>query len=229
MANLPTAGPTRSRSSNIGSGAVVMPDADKEIQVFAKSLGRPIKASDRAGWEAYAERLSVPKEGVAPAWVTLRARMSVSEAMSVLDSVFEQVSASGSWMPNPMLTKMSHGAPGNEPNPEPVKPSVNVPIATAPPSFPFHTKVSRKIYQKALKFKELYPLEGAAQILKRAIMAAGATPLVDITPEDEKLLRMAIDFAQNGPAKSKGNRIGGMPGGPFNSTGDDYTVKRGAP
>jgi hypothetical protein len=124
---------------------------------------------------------------------------------------------------------MRHGAPGDEPNPGPTKPEPNAIIAAAPPSFPFHTKVSRKVYEKALKLKVMYPLEGPSQILKRAIIAAGATPLVDITPEDEMLLRMAIDFAQNGPAKSKGNKIGGTPGGPFNSTGDDYSVKRGAP
>jgi hypothetical protein len=52
-------------------------------------------------------------------------------------------------------------------------------------------------------------------------MAAGATPLVDITPEDEKLLYMAIDLAQNGPAQSKGNKIGGMPGGPLNPIRDE--------
>lgn len=229
MANLPTAGPTRTKNSSIGSGAVVMPDADKEIQAFAKSLGRPVKHSDRPGWEAYAERLSIPQGDVAPAWASLRVRMGVTEAMDVLDSVFEGVSASGSWMPNPLLTKMRHGAPGDEPNPEPTKPGPNAVIAAAPPSFPFHTKVSRKVYEKALKLKVMYPLEGPSSILKRAIMAVGATPLVDITPEDEMLLRMAIDFAQNGPAKSKGNKIGGLPGGPFNSTGDDYSVKRGAP
>lgn len=208
----------RLRAQDVGTGAVVFPDTQAEAYAFSKSLGRPVVSSDRAGWDAHAERLSIPKDAAGRAWERLRAR---TEALELLSRVFEQVSASGSWMPHPMLTKMSHGAPGDEPNPEPTPPSAMANIAAAPPSFPFHTKVSRNIYQKALKLKVLYPLEGPRQILKRAIMAAGATPLIDITPEDEKLLHMAIELAQNGPAKSSGNKIGGAPGGPLNPIGDD--------
>jgi hypothetical protein len=200
------------RFGSMGTNSVVFPDTDKEALAFKRSLGRSVVASDKVGWDTYAGRLSIPKDASDRAWASLRTRKGVSEAMDLLNRVFE-ASGSGSWMLNPLAVKMRHGAPDSEPSPTPVKPSGA--IAPTPPSFPFHTKVSRKIYEKALKMVRLYPLEGPSQILKRAIMAAGATPLVDVTPEDEKLLRMAIDFAQNGPA-GEPNKIGGAPGGPLN-------------
>lgn len=219
------------RTGYMGSGAVVFPDSDKHAGAFLKSLGRALAPADRKAWMTYASRLGMPETAAERAWGAMEKkelRPKLAETLSTLEQVFETTMWSGHSVPNPMMMKMRHGEP-SEKTPKMSKAekpdSPNPGKFTAPaPSFPFHTKVSRKVYKKALKLIKLYPLENPTQILKRAIVATGTTPLVDLTPEDEKLLRMAIEYAQNGPPASN-VRIGGMPGGPFNSA----EKKRGAP
>jgi len=200
-----------------GTGAVVFPDTDKEASAFLKSIGRPVTPSDRSGWETYAGRLGMPKAAQERAWAAMtrkELRPKLAEALDTLKAVFEGYKWSGYSVPMPHNMQNREKGPSSlEPQPAGQK----NPFSPPPASFPFHTKVSRKVHEKALQLMRMYPLEGPASILKRATIAVGVTPMVDITPEDEKLLKMAIDFAQNGPAKSDGNRIGGAPAGPFNT------------
>lgn len=64
-----------------------------------------------------------------------------------------------------------------------------------PPSFPFFTESARKVYAQVLKLLKMYPLEHPSFILRRATLAAGVVPLLDLTPEDVRLLQMAIEVA----------------------------------
>jgi hypothetical protein len=126
--------------------------------------------------------------------------------------------------PNGTVKKIKDMDKGDPAAPEP-DPS---PIAAPEPSFPYHTKAAGAVWKAALDLVRLYPKEGAPAIFKLALSKAKVSP-IEITPEDEKLLQMAIHYAQNGPPKSL-SRIGGMPGGPFDSTEyGHYLAKMGNP
>ncbi len=77
-----------------------------------------------------------------------------------------------------------------------------------------------KVFEKAQQLIALYPLSKPAEILGMALRKAGVLTS-ELTPEDDKLLKMAIDWAQNGPSRTN-IRTGGAPGGPFRSTGDSH-------
>jgi hypothetical protein len=94
--------------------------------------------------------------------------------------------------------------------------------------FPFHTKTADVVFKKALELIKLHPDKKSSEILKLAIDKS-QSPVTELTPEDGKLLDIAINWAQNGKTGvGFNNRIGGMPGGPFRST--THSVGgRGAP
>jgi hypothetical protein len=105
----------------------------------------------------------------------------------------------------------THQAPfGNEPESTP----------TANPGFGFRTWSASLVFEMAQRLVGLYPQSKPEEILAMAIRKSGVTS-TELTPEDDKMLKMAIDWAQNGAAKTN-VRIGGTPGGPLRSTGDGH-------
>jgi hypothetical protein len=223
----------RLRPGYMGTGAVVFPDSGKATQDFLKGLGRPLKGSDREGWLVHAKRIGMAPDVAERAWETL-SKSGVAETVETLRSVFEATSWWGFSVPHLFQTGATKQGPYKLPTPldnkDPKsKGKPGVPVS-AIPSFPYHTQAAQQVYEKALELVGLYPLDNPTEILKKAVNASQINPIMDLTPEDEKLLRMGIEWAQNGPARSKGNRIGGAPGGPFNSTGAGRVLKkRGAP
>jgi hypothetical protein len=85
------------------------------------------------------------------------------------------------------------------------------------------------VWAKAIDLIAKHPEMNEAGILKLAFEASGANPL-DLSPEDWRLLEMAIEWRKNGTTGINKPRIGGAPGGPANFTrmGHDL-AKRGAP
>lgn len=85
------------------------------------------------------------------------------------------------------------------------------------PGFGFSTWSARKVFEMAQKLISLYPLLKPAELLAMAIRKSGVLTS-ELTPEDDRMLQMAIDWAQNGPARTN-IRTGGTPGGPARFTG----------
>ena len=221
----------RLRTGYMGSGAVVFPNTDEEAKAFLKSLGRPLKDADREGWATYAGRLGMAPDAVERAWKAMskpQLKPKLAELVAELKGVFEATSWWGYSAPHIFQTGDTRQGPVQMPTPVSIKvPDVKQkpvkPVASLP-SFPFHTKTAGAVWAKAQKLVGTMPLANPTEILKRSIQAADINPISDLTPEDEQLLRMAIEFAQNGPA-GQPNKIGGMPGGPFRSG----AKTRGAP
>lgn len=235
-------------AGDLGTGAVVFPDEGKAAKDFEKALGRPVKSSDLAGWCEYARRLAIPEKAAERAWKRLvkLVQKPLKSAIEDLRAVFGEELGGVSTIPSVRIftPKMSHGGPQIEPPPNGTMQKINKnkkkgskvptpkpdpsPIAAPEPSFPYHTKEAGKVWKVALKLIALHPTDRPKDILQRSLAKAGVKG-IEITPEDEKLLQMAIHYAQNGPPKSL-SRIGGAPGGPFNSTGYGHTLaKSGAP
>src|SRR4029077_1716735 len=76
--------------------------------------------------------------------------------------------------------------------------------------FGFRTATAWKVWQRAQELIVLDPLLKPVEILGKAVQQSRVAP-TELTPEDEQLLRMAIDWLQSGPAKTN-VRIGGTPG-----------------
>lgn len=233
------------RTGNLGSGAVVFPDSDKAAKDFLKSLQRPLTARDRSGWLTYANRLGMAPGAAERAWKAMMKpslRPKLAEVKKDFDSVFEAASWYGYSGPHALQVKTNRGGFRHEPPPsqssqkhkgytdiQQKAPQPGGKRSEPKPSFPFNTRAAREVWAKAEEFVGLFPLENPTQILRRAMEAARVRPLNDLTPEDEKLLRMAIDHAQNG-APPNVAKSGGLPGGPFNSTGfGHFTKGKGAP
>jgi hypothetical protein len=233
------------RTGNLGTGAVVFPDSDKSAKAFLKSLQRTLKPSDRAGWLVYANRLGMAHGAAEASWKAMMKptlRPKLSELVKEFSEIFEAASWYGYSGPHALQIKTSKGGFRSEPPPtqgsqkhkgytdiQQKAPQPGGKRSEPAPSFPFHTKAARDVWGKAEGLIALFPLENPTQILQRAMIAVNVKPLMDLTPEDEKLLRMAIDQAQNGAPKNVA-RSGGTPGGPFNSTGYGRHMKgRGAP
>jgi hypothetical protein len=63
--------------------------------------------------------------------------------------------------------------------------------------FPFHTQSAEKVFQTAKDLIKLYPKAGAGEIRKMAIDKAQVLE-IELTPEDELTLDIAIHYAQTG-------------------------------
>lgn len=65
-------------------------------------------------------------------------------------------------------------------------------------AFPFHTASAEKVWKEAKKLIFKHKTAGTNEIVRMAIDASGVLG-VELTPEDAKLLSMAVDWARNGP------------------------------
>jgi hypothetical protein len=95
--------------------------------------------------------------------------------------------------------------------------------------WPYRTETAEVVWRHAAQLVVKHPEMDEQQVLQRAVEISGANPL-DLSPEDWRLLEMAIEWRKNGIKGVKQPRIGGMPGGPYNSWGMGHELgKRGAP
>jgi hypothetical protein len=205
--------------ASIGSGAVVRDEPVKAATDWLKSLGRKPTKKDRAGWAEYARRQNMTPDDEAAGWKAIEWAESVFAALS---AVFEATSWWGYSVPNLGMVKMQ-GTAGPASAKAPDGPAWG-PVE----AFPFHTKVAGKVWDSAklmiAKYKTAKPLEILRLALDHSKMASN-----ELTPEDAKLLELAISWAQNGAPKPV-SKMSGAPGGPFNSTtGDTGSVRRGRP
>lgn len=97
------------------------------------------------------------------------------------------------------------------------------------PSWPYRTQSAHVVWDK---IKEIAPMMTHAtdkELMARAVDQSGI-PGIQLTPEDWRMLEMAVEWYRNGTQYIKPPRIGGAPGGPANFYRDGHTVKaRGAP
>lgn len=204
------------RTGNLGTGAVVKPDPAQLAKSWADEIVifRPLMPDDKDNWAEYAKRMGCDQECIDKGWGWLMQHPtppSDTPAKESLDSVFgEATSWWGYSVPNLMMLKMPQAGP--------------VSRGEDSSGFPFATKAAMRCWSLAQKLIPLYPLARPEEIMNKAIEKAG-TLATELTPEDEHMLKLAIDWAQNGPARTD-VRIGGLPGGPARSgTGQ----VRGAP
>lgn len=95
--------------------------------------------------------------------------------------------------------------------------------------FPYRTQTAEVVWGKAADLIAKHPEMNEAEILKLAFEESGANPL-DLSPEDWRLLEMAIEWRKNGVLGINRPRIGGAPGGPANFYQQGHELaKRGAP
>lgn len=102
------------------------------------------------------------------------------------------------------------------------------------PGLSFHTKSAEEVWRIAKQVADEMPKEQTSVIISRA-MERMKVLMTELTPEDMKLLEMAVNWYLAGksagmeqPAPiTNNNRLGGMPGGPFNS--NSTGVGRGSP
>jgi hypothetical protein len=196
---------------------------DEPVQAavaWKKSLGgRKINRTDRLAWAEYARRQNMTPEDEKLGWSALEWSEDVFAA---LRAVFEATSWWGYSVPNLGMVKMQ-GTAGPASAKTPDSPAWG-PVA----SFPFHTEVAAKVWESAKKMIMKYKTAKPLEILRLAIDDSKMLS-TELTPEDAKLLELAISWAQNGPPKPVGH-LSGAPGGPFNSTtGSTGSARRGPP
>lgn len=95
-------------------------------------------------------------------------------------------------------------------------------------AWPYRTQTAEVLWKCVSDLIPKHPELNEADLLKRAVEISGIDPL-DLSPEDWRLLEMAIEWRKAGADWQKQPRIGGAPGGPakFSTTG--YLPKQGAP
>ena len=205
--------------ATLGTNAVVKDDPAHAANQWLKSLGRKVTKNDRAAWAEYAKRQNMSPDDEEKGWKTLEWNEDVFAA---LKAVFEATSWWGYSVPNLGMVQMQTSAgPASARAPE--SPAWG-PVA----SFPFHTKVADKVWDSAKKMIAKYKAAKPLEILRLAIDDSKVFGN-ELTPEDAKLLELAISWAQNGAPKPVA-KMSGAPGGPFNSTtGSTGAHRRGPP
>lgn len=195
----------RNSTQNYGTGTVTFPDAKKEIEVWAK--GRSKDSLRRPDWIEYAERQGVPPEEAQSAWEGfVGCSLKTQEAIDELKKVFEGVSWTGFYGPNPLSV-----------------------ASQSPTSLPFRSEVAPKVFDKATALMSADPRLQIQQAILQAIDVLQLTP-GDLTPEDIRLIEMGLEQWQNGNLGQTPPKTGGTPGGPFRSSPSDaFVPRRGAP
>lgn len=190
----------------LGTGTVSFPDAAQSAKAFRKGLGkRGIVDTDRAAWQEYAKRLSMMPDDIEKGWNLL----SRGRAEEAIDAVFGESTAwGGYYIPNPGMMAISQ--------PEAPVDGQGGGGGSGGTGFPFRTASAEKVFREASRLILLYPELSPSEILRMAVEKSGVSQ-VELTPEDEQLLLISVQWLQTGPARTD-IRIGGTPGGPFNST-----------
>lgn len=96
-------------------------------------------------------------------------------------------------------------------------------------SWPYRTQSAHVVWNKIKEIAPMLTHVTDKELMSRAIEQAGI-PAMQLTPEDWRMLEMAVEWYRNGTQYIKPPRIGGAPGGPANFYRDGHTMKaRGAP
>lgn len=196
--------------TSLGTGAVVRDEPFKAAVDFKKSLGRVITKKDREAWAEYARRQNMTPDDEAEGWKAIEWAENVFAA---LHAVFETTSWSGYSLPNIAMVKMQGSA-----GPASMK-TPNSPAWGPVEAFPFHTEVAGRVWDSAkkmiLKNKLAKPLEIIRLAMDHSKMQSG-----ELTPEDVRMLELAISWAQNGPPSAVSRA-----GGPTADTGTSRRTK----
>ncbi len=95
--------------------------------------------------------------------------------------------------------------------------------------WPYRTESAEVLWRHVIKLLDTHRELNDQMILQKGLEVSGISPL-DISPEDWRLLEMAIEWRRNGLKGIKMPRIGGAPGGPFDPREYGHELgKRGAP
>jgi hypothetical protein len=161
----------------------------------------------------------LPKPTSGPPVGAVTSRASMREALNDLKCVFgEATSWWGYSVPHLLMLR----TPQN-----PVQ---------ANPGFGFHTPSAQLVWDEARKLADENP-KAETKVIINAALERAKVMVTELTPEDAKLLDMAINWYISGKIGSKlpdvpqsNVRSGGMPGGPFRSNTDGHHLaSRGAP
>lgn len=151
----------------------------------------------RKGWDSFARRnkLTYSEADEGWRWLVGRLKGRLKEGMG-------PATMGATFIPNPMSMKTP---------------------ATMNPAFPFKTKSAYAVFDRVMDVMLSHPRAGSDELILRACDSL-KMPVSDITPEDVQLLRMAIDWMQNGAPKNVVH-TGGAPGGPMRAAGPGYTAR----
>lgn len=203
----------RGDGTSIGTGAVHWPDPIQHVKIWADRTPRSTR--NRAAWAEYATRLGMSMDDIEKGWQTMAQDAPVPEAVQTLQKFFGEAGGGmspnplvGYWLPNIGLVKMQQGTTGSG------KDSLG---------FPFSTAQAERLFDYCLKVVDQYPKMKALAVLQKSLDDSGI-PGLDVTPEDLKLLELAIGWAQAGMSNkvpiTAPVRTGGAPGGPFRQSGN---------
>lgn len=205
------------RMSNgyMGSGAVVNPDPEPIADAFRMAGGTVTKTS----WRVHAKEQGLSPEAADMGWqfIVNHPDSMKEAALRTLRTVFGEGNEgewSGYWV-NGVVSPQASFTPGS---PVGKREKAQGGSPEDAPGFPFHTRAGEKIWSYAQELVLIHP-EASIDELLRLSCEQSKVSSTELTPEDGQMLRLALDWLQNGHAKAD-LRTGGTPGGPFRSTGN---------
>jgi hypothetical protein len=209
--------------TDMGTGRSLRPDY-KEAAKRWHQEGPGTK--DRTAWEEYATRMGLMPDDIEKGWAFLAGRMR--ESVEVLLSILgENTSWSGGLVEGGAATWSGYQLA----NPA----LVHTPSTPAPfPGFGFHTKSAEKVWDYAKHIAAENPTSKTDAIIGWALEASKVLAM-ELTPEDVKMLEMAINWYIAGKhwddnPKDRNPQIAGMPAGPFRSVAYGHELAgKGAP
>lgn len=221
-----------SQGGNMGTGAVVNRDPEEVAKEWVSSIGREPSDKERDAWSRHAERASLSPEDEEKGWAFLTKGIAKREelALATMHKVFgDSASWAGTDVPlknmlvpdelgvvrrnksaeKPKLQTMKEalGSPKMHQAPQMGDAGAAAQMANGGPNtgeapgFPFHTKSAEKIWTFAKLLILTHPEAPPTEIVRLAMLKARLPPS-DLTPEDTLLLQLAIEWMQNGPAKT---------------------------
>ena len=230
-------------TGDIGTQKVVRPDYRVAADQWKKEEG----TKDKAAWTAYAERMGLWPEDIEKGWAYISMESaSKRDAATVPPGQLPPTAQSSPGLPVGNVISRATNESSS-----PLKQvfgeatswwgysvpnlfMLNMPSTPAPfPGFGFHTKTAEVVWDHAKKLAAANPKAKTEEIISKAIEAA-KVQASEMTPEDTKMLEMAINWYISGKMwdlrPPTNVRIGGAPGGPFRSVeyGNELAGK-GAP
>jgi hypothetical protein len=197
------------RIGDLGTGRVVKADAKRSGIDWAQALARPVTIQDREAFRQYADSITLDPDEQEEAW---RAAVAFRPGIQQEDVFATAV--------NPVW--IGYSVPpfwGNMEMPRHVQDQLG------PASFSgtsYKTEIAKSIWDAAQQLVLSEPTKRPEELIDMAFQKLKIDPQ-SIAPEDWQMLRMGLEWLQNGPAKTT-DRSGGTPGGPMR-----VGTNRGAP
>ena len=96
-------------------------------------------------------------------------------------------------------------------------------------AWPYRTQTAEALWKVAFDLIPKHPELDEQGVIRKAVEISGIDPL-DMSPDDWRLLEMAVEWRKNGIKGITLPRIGGAPGGPFDPREYGHQLaKRGSP